>query len=128
MRLLTGEREGSSNVLLPHLPHIAPADRDASGLRVEEAEEESCHGRLAGTALSDERDPAAGLDPQVKFVQHGSPTGLVAHGHSLQRDGSRTGGYLERRVRVDDQYGPVDQLENAAARTEGGSELLRRPG
>ena len=73
MRLLAGERERSSHVLLPHLPHVAAADRDPPRLGVEEAEEEVRHGGLAGAALADERDPAAGLEPQVEAVEHGRP-------------------------------------------------------
>ena len=73
MGFLAGERERSSHVLLPHLPHVAAADRDSSGLRVEEAEEETGDGRLAGAALADERQAATGLDPQVQAVEHGRP-------------------------------------------------------
>ena len=55
-------------------PDVVAADRDPAGLGVEEAEEEVHDGRLASTALADERDAAAGLDPEVEVLEHSGPS------------------------------------------------------
>ena len=69
VRLLAGEREGAADVLLPVLAHVAAGDRDAALLRVEEAQQEVRDRRLAGAARPDERDPRAGLEPQVEAAR-----------------------------------------------------------
>ena len=102
--LLAGERERSSDVLLPHLPHVTAADRDPAGLGVEEAEEEVGDGGLAGAALADERDPATGREPRSKPSSTARPAGYRTVTVSRATVGAvprRRGGSL----RIDDRPG-----------------------
>ena len=53
------------------LSHVVAVDRDAPALRVEEAEEEIRHRRLAGAARADERHALPRLESQVESVEGG---------------------------------------------------------
>ena len=61
------------HVLHPHPPYVCATDRDPAGFGVEEAKEKMHEGRLARTALPDERDAPARLDPEAESCEHSRP-------------------------------------------------------
>ncbi len=74
MGLLAGERERAC-ARLPGASSCMsrPPIGDPSRLGVEEAEQEIGDRGLAGSALADERYPAARLDQQIEAVEHRRP-------------------------------------------------------
>ena len=97
----------------------------ASG--IEEPEQQVDDGRLAGAALADQCDAAAGREHEIESVQHGWAAGGIPRGHVLERDGGR-GRRRSGRLGVGDRARPLDQLQHAATGGDRGGELLRRGG
>ena len=123
MRVLTGERKRSPDVVLAKLADVVARERHTALLRIEEAEQEVRDRRLAGAARPDERDPPARLEPQIEAAQRRRLSRRVAgsntlEGHDRGKRGrrARLGGIAHGRL-------AVDELEHAAAGCDRGPEL-----
>jgi len=126
MRILAGDGDQAADILLPEVAEIAAADRDAAPVRIEEAQEQVGDGRLPGSALPDEREPAAGAEGQAGAVQHGRPARLVGHADVFDADRGRVGRGRFRLGGIGNARRPVDELEDAPPRREGRPELAGR--
>ena len=74
MCLLPRECERPANVLLPHFPHVAPADHDSSRFGVEEAKDKGLVNRVVPDDKVEEESLAA-----ARLIADGAP--LVARRH-----------------------------------------------
>ena len=72
-------------VLLAVRAHVTAVERHAARLRVEEPQEQARHRRLARAARPDQRDPAAGREPQVNRLARAVPARSSAREHSPAR-------------------------------------------
>ena len=75
----------------PAVREVDAADRDATGRRLQEPEQQRRHGALAGAALADERDGLAGRQLEVEPVEHEAGTRRIGEGDALQAHRRRRG-------------------------------------
>jgi hypothetical protein len=92
MRLLTGHRDRSANVILTVVAQVAAGQRQPPLLGVEETQEEVGDGRLARTARTEERDPLAGLEPEADIIDGRTGLTRVPRAHVLELHGERRRG------------------------------------
>ena len=125
MCVLTCERDGATNVLLPVLAKVSAAERDPALLRVEEAKQEIGDRRLSRSALADQGEPRAGLEAEAESVEREGFVRAVPRPDAFERDreARRGGGRLGRIV---DGRPPVHQLEDAPTGGERRREVARR--
>ena len=124
MRVLAGEGEGATHVFLPVLAQVVAAERDPSCRRVEEAEQEVRHGRLARAARPEERERRPGSS------RRSNPAALVARRArtsavtpSSATDGTSGGG----RGALGSRNGgaAVDHVEDSPPGGQGPTEIVR---
>ena len=79
------------HVVDPAAREVDAADRDATGRRLQEPEQQRRHGALAGAALAHERDGLAGRQLEVEPVEDAAGARRVGEGDALQAHRRRRG-------------------------------------
>ena len=128
MRVLAGHRDRAAHVLLAVVAQVAPRERHAPRLGIEEAQEQVDDGGLPGAARAHERDAAARLEAQADPVERRALAGRVARAHVLQRHRERPRRRGQRRGGIDDGGLAIGELEHPAAGRERDRQLARGGG
>ena len=102
MRLLPGHRDHAAYVLLAVVAQIAPRERHAPRLGIEEAQEQVDDSGLSGAAGPYERHAAARVEAQAQPVERRALAGAIARADLLQCDGERPFRRRRRRDRIED--------------------------
>ena len=125
MRFLARERERATHVLLPEVAKIDSVDRDATRLRIEEAQEEVRHRRLPRPARADERDTRARIDSEIESRERRLVRRSVARGDAFESNGDPP---MRRRSwvgRIRHRRLALRELEHAPSGRERRGELAR---